>query len=113
MTAPFNPTELARKHAVLISRESSRAGTDGGCSGITEDDALSYLQDFARDLIAQSGALSTIEMLSGRHCYILSQVNGERYDGTPPSALDTIHAVGSTLVRLRSITEAERGGVES
>jgi hypothetical protein len=90
MTAPFNPTELARKAAdnpLLITldykgKEAKRAELER------------VLLAFARDLIAQSGAVEALEKAVVAH----------HFDGAwRPQAK-------SVLKSLRSITEAERGG---
>jgi hypothetical protein len=119
MTAPFNPTELARKHAGAIAKDAQQPGCDGGCMGINEDEALAYLLAFARDLIAQSGAVEALERteefldecevaedrsnLDGDSAeVVLQQINDGAEAGLP--------AVKAALLNLRSITEAERGG---
>jgi hypothetical protein len=121
MTAPFNPTELARKAALIIlDKRDTFCAVPGkayyGANEAAEDVLVAF-----RDLIAQSGAVEALERteefldecevaedrsnLDGDSAeVVLQQINDGAEAGLP--------AVKAALLNLRSITEAERGGAK-
>jgi hypothetical protein len=114
MTAPFNPTELARKAAErhlekLVFVDGDRPTREEAIADLAER----YL-DAARDLIAQSGIKEALDAGD----VIASYFNPGPIPANNPTKADCDFADHAylnerALKSLRSITEAERGGVES
>jgi hypothetical protein len=107
MTAPFNPTGLARKWADEIRQDQERVR--GGYT-YKYDSLETVLTLFARDLIRESGAMEALSRMSGNCCDSLHHDKSEYHKGSEPCPVEA--KLKRAIANLRSITEAERGGVK-
>jgi hypothetical protein len=104
MTAPFNPTELARKLAI----QDISGAVDGPDLPPTLENAINrrtqhYLR-FARDLMRESGAVEALKSCKWHKVKAAHPEYCMKYKE---------ELVKAAIKSLRSITEAERGGAKT